>query len=117
MVVVSGASHCHQAFARLAAWPKPKMRSGVGLGTSASAHGPGRDLSEQPAKPSSWENVQPPVCLVVSSETVYVPARETAGTSVAARGDAVAAAPGGRSWRFNGDDVRRTRSSPSCRQI
>src|SRR6185437_15025221 len=93
IVVVSGASHCHQALARLAAWPKPKMRSGVGLGTSASAHGPGRDLSEQPAKPSSWENVQPPFCFVVSSETEYVPARATAGASAAASSDAATAAP------------------------
>src|SRR6185312_15628857 len=100
IVVVSGASHCHHALARLAAWPKPKMRSGVGLPTSASAHGPGWDLSEQPAKPSSWKNVHPPFCWVVSSETEYVPARATAGTTAAARSDAVTAAPSARARSF-----------------
>ena len=46
IVVVAGASHCHQALPSFGAWPKPKMRSGPAL---------------VPTKPAPRANDQPVV--------------------------------------------------------
>ena len=54
IVVVAGASHCHQALLSFGAWPKPKMRS----------------PALAPTKPVPRVNDQPVVSLAVLTEIV-----------------------------------------------
>ena len=110
-MVVAGASHCHQALASLAAWPKPKIRRGVGLGTSSSPHGPGCRRRAQPEKPLEPVKDHPLVSLAVSRVIEYVPARAAAGASAVLSSAAAAAALSTRARRFTGGPFGETGGS------
>ena len=111
-MVVAGASHCHHALASFGAWPKPKIRSGVGLGTSSSPHGPGWSRSAQPEKPLEPVNDHPLVSLAVSSGDRVRPGLGGGrGERGAESSAAAAAAPSTSARRFTGGPFGETGGS------
>src|SRR3954454_21934471 len=87
METPSGASQRQAPYAFAATAPDMKMRSGVGRATSAAAQGPGSDRNEHPLTFMSGLNDQPLTSVVVSADTVYVPA-SAPGAALRARATA-----------------------------